>query len=64
VIYMQRDPIDTCLSCYFQPFSLALNFTTELSDLAHYYGSIKDLWGTGERRYRALPSWKCPTRHS
>jgi tetratricopeptide (TPR) repeat protein len=45
VIYMQRDPIDTCLSCYFQPFSLALNFTTELSDLAHYYGEHQRLMG-------------------
>jgi hypothetical protein len=38
VVYMQRDPIDTCLSCYFQKFSAALNFTMDLSDLAHYYG--------------------------
>jgi tetratricopeptide (TPR) repeat protein len=36
IIYMQRDPIDTCLSCYFQQFSTALNFTMDLSDLAHY----------------------------
>jgi Flp pilus assembly protein TadD len=37
VIYMQRNPIDTCLSCYFQQFLLGLNFTFDLSDLAHYY---------------------------
>jgi len=37
VIYMQRDPIDTCLSCYFQRFLSGLNFTLDLSDLAHYY---------------------------
>lgn len=37
IIYMQRDPIDTCLSCYFQNFSLAHSFTLDLSDLAHYY---------------------------
>jgi tetratricopeptide (TPR) repeat protein len=37
IIYMQRDPIDTCLSCYFQHFSVALNFSMDLSDLAHYY---------------------------
>jgi tetratricopeptide (TPR) repeat protein len=37
IIYMQRDPIDTCLSCYFQQFPQILNFTTDLSDLAHYY---------------------------
>ena len=34
---MQRDPIDTCLSCYFQQFLTAINFTFDLSDLAHYY---------------------------
>jgi Flp pilus assembly protein TadD len=37
VIYMQRDPVDTCLSCYFQQFAAGLNFTLDLSDLAHYY---------------------------
>jgi tetratricopeptide (TPR) repeat protein len=37
IIYMQRDPIDTCLSCYFQNFSLAQNFTLDLSNIAHYY---------------------------
>jgi len=37
IIYVRRDPIDSCLSCYFQNFSLALNFTTELADLADYY---------------------------
>jgi tetratricopeptide (TPR) repeat protein len=36
IVYMRRDPIDTCLSCYFQKFSVALNFTMDLSDLAHY----------------------------
>jgi tetratricopeptide (TPR) repeat protein len=37
VIYMQRDPIDTCLSCYFQQFLTGYNFTFDLSDLVHYY---------------------------
>jgi tetratricopeptide (TPR) repeat protein len=39
VIYMQRDPIDTCLSCYFQQFltGSGMNYTFDLSDLAHYY---------------------------
>ncbi len=36
-IYLRRDPIDTCLSCYFQQFTQALNFTMDLSDLAQYY---------------------------
>jgi tetratricopeptide (TPR) repeat protein len=37
IIYVRRNPIDTCLSCYFQNFSLAHSFTFDLSDLAHYY---------------------------
>ena len=37
VIYLRRDPIDTCLSCYFQQFPPSLNFSMDLSDLAHYY---------------------------
>jgi tetratricopeptide (TPR) repeat protein len=41
VICMQRDPIDTCLSCYFQRFATNLNFTLDLSDLAHYYGEYR-----------------------
>jgi tetratricopeptide (TPR) repeat protein len=37
IIYMQRDPVDTCLSCYFQSFALSINFTMDLADLAQYY---------------------------
>lgn len=36
-IYMRRDPIDTCLSCYFQDFATMASFTLDLSDLGHYY---------------------------
>jgi hypothetical protein len=38
VIYVRRDPIDSCLSSYFQQFSQDLDFTMDLSDLAHYCG--------------------------
>jgi len=37
VIHMQRDPIDTCLSIYFQHFESFHPYATDLSDLAHYY---------------------------
>lgn len=40
ILYVRRDPIDTCLSCYFhyfQQFASSLNFTMDLADLAHYY---------------------------
>jgi tetratricopeptide (TPR) repeat protein len=36
-VYMRRDPVDTCLSCYFQNFFNAAAFTMDLQDLAHYY---------------------------
>lgn len=37
IIYLQRDPVDTCLSCYFQDFANAASFTMDLADLAHNY---------------------------
>jgi tetratricopeptide (TPR) repeat protein len=43
VIYVRRDPVDTCLSCYFQQFSTAHNFTMDLGDLAHYYSEHQRL---------------------
>jgi tetratricopeptide (TPR) repeat protein len=43
IIHARRDPLDTCLSCYFQQFSAALNFKLELADLAHYYREYQRL---------------------
>ena len=37
IIYLQRDPIDVCLSCYFQQFSPVMSYTMDLGDLASYY---------------------------
>jgi tetratricopeptide (TPR) repeat protein len=37
IIYVRRDPLDVCLSCYFNQLSPAQNFTMDLEDLAHYY---------------------------
>jgi len=37
ILYLRRDPLDVCLSCYFQQFASAANFTLDLADLAHYY---------------------------
>jgi tetratricopeptide (TPR) repeat protein len=45
MIYVQRDPIDTCLSCYFTQLSSAQNFTWDLADLAHYYREHRRLVG-------------------
>jgi len=37
IIHMRRDPIDTCLSIYFQNFQAAHSYANDLEDLAHYY---------------------------
>jgi tetratricopeptide (TPR) repeat protein len=37
IIHMRRNPIDTCLSIYFQHFKSAYPYANDLHDLAHYY---------------------------
>jgi tetratricopeptide (TPR) repeat protein len=37
IILLRRDPIDTCLSCYFQQFSPVMNYAMDLSALASFY---------------------------
>lgn len=45
IIHMQRDPIDTCLSIYFQHFEAINTYTHDLEDLAHYYRQYRRLMG-------------------
>jgi tetratricopeptide (TPR) repeat protein len=47
IIHLQRNPIDTCLSIYFQNFGPAHSYANDLGDLAHYYSEyrrIMDHW--------------------
>jgi tetratricopeptide (TPR) repeat protein len=37
IIHMRRDPLDTCLSMYFQDFLYGHSYANDLEDLAHYY---------------------------
>jgi tetratricopeptide (TPR) repeat protein len=37
IIHMQRNPLDTCLSIYFQNFDTTITYANDLEDLAHYY---------------------------
>jgi tetratricopeptide (TPR) repeat protein len=37
ILHMCRNPIDTCLSIYFQHFEIAYSYANDLEDLAHYY---------------------------
>jgi len=42
-IHLERDPLDTCLSIYFQGFSAAHAYASDLGDLAHYYREYRRL---------------------
>ena len=53
IIFMQRDPIDTCLSCYFQQFPPGLNWSMDLEDVAHYYRESRRL---AAHWHRVLPA--------
>jgi tetratricopeptide (TPR) repeat protein len=37
IIHMRRNPIDTCLSIYFQDFKAVLSYANDLGDLGHFY---------------------------
>ena len=43
IVHTQRDPIDTCLSCYFQNFHSGLEFCYDLNDLGKRYAAYADL---------------------
>jgi tetratricopeptide (TPR) repeat protein len=38
IIHMQRHPLDTCISVYFQNFFNVSPYANDLENLAHYYG--------------------------
>ncbi|HEY4974804.1 MAG TPA: sulfotransferase, partial [Steroidobacteraceae bacterium] len=53
IIHMRRNPIDTCLSIYFQDFATVHPYASDLEDLAHYYSEYSRLM----RHWRAtLPA--------
>lgn len=43
LVHLQRDPVDTCLSIYFQRFSGMHPYAYDLDDIAHYYGQYRRL---------------------
>lgn len=43
VIHCVRDPLDTCLSCYFQDFGGDLPYAYDLGDLGYYYRHYRRL---------------------
>ncbi len=42
-IHLGRNPLDTCVSIYFQGFSAAHPYATDFGDLAHYYHEYRRL---------------------
>jgi hypothetical protein len=53
IIHMRRNPIDTCLSIYFQHFKTGHAYANDLADLEHYYTEylrVMEHWG------RTLPA--------
>lgn len=52
-IHCRRDPMDTCLSCYFSRFDRALDFTSRLESLGAYYRGYRRLM---DHWHRAIPA--------
>ena len=49
IIHMQRNPLDTGLSIYFQIFSNTHTYANDLEDIAHYY----------RQYHRLMQHWRC-----
>lgn len=43
VIHSRRDPLDTCLSCFFQNFTIGQDYSFDLKQLAHFCNDYKRL---------------------
>jgi len=48
VIHCHRDPLDTCMSCYFQNFK-GVNYSWSLEDLGHYHRDYERLMAHWKR---------------
>ncbi len=53
IIHCQRDPMDTCWSCYQQNFESGLNFSNDLENLGHAYCGYRRLM---EHWHRIFPN--------
>ncbi len=45
IIHVNRNPVDTCLSCFTQFFGLKLDYTYDLAELGQYYVNYARLMG-------------------
>jgi tetratricopeptide (TPR) repeat protein len=51
IINVRRDPIDNCLSIYFQYFNSSHRYATNLSHIAHHYAGYDELMNYWKMRY-------------
>lgn len=49
IIHCKRNPLDTCLSCYFQNFSEGLSFSNDLTALGRYFRGYEKLMAHWEQ---------------
>lgn len=59
VIHATRDPLDTCLSCYFQHFTAPMPFANKLASLGRYYRGYERLMAHW-RQVLPLPMLEVP----
>ena len=43
IVHVRRDPLDTCLSCFFQNFARGHHFSYDLETVGHYYKQYERL---------------------
>lgn len=43
IVHVQRDPVDTCLSCYSKLFTRGQDYSYDLAELGRYYRAYDDL---------------------
>lgn len=51
VIYTRRDPLDTCLSCFFQNFSDGQGYSFDMNALGHFYNDCSRLMDHWDQLY-------------
>ena len=56
IIHVERNPIDTCLSCYTKRFSHGQLFSFDLSELGHFYANYRRIM-THWRQVLPADSW-------
>ena len=66
IIHMRRNPLDTCLSIYFNNFHVMHTYANDIDDLADYYDQYLRVMAHWRcvRSCRPRRCWRLPTRIS